>query len=103
MFRKSLSLLRLPRRGTVAAVLALSFPLLIGVAALALDGGLLYLQRRQAQSTADSGALAGAYALSKVPVSARPRARPSPSVHNSEFRSCRLRSLNHKRDRCRLQ
>ena len=65
MFRKSLSLLRLPRRGTVAAVLALSFPLLIGVAALALDGGLLYLQRRQAQLTADSGALAGAYALSQ--------------------------------------
>jgi hypothetical protein len=38
---------------------------IIGVTALTLDGGLLYLQRRQAQSAADSGALAGAYALTQ--------------------------------------
>jgi Flp pilus assembly protein TadG len=65
MLCRALSLAGLRRRGTVAAIVALTFPLLIGVAALALDGGLLYLQRRQAQSTADAGALAGAYALSQ--------------------------------------
>jgi len=50
-------------RGTVAALTALLMPAVVGVMALTLDGGLLYLQRRQAQSTADAAALAGAYAL----------------------------------------
>jgi Putative Flp pilus-assembly TadE/G-like len=36
---------------------------IIGVTAVGLDGGLLFLQRRQAQSIADSAALAGAYAM----------------------------------------
>ncbi len=49
------------RRGTVAAVVALLTPVVVGVTALTLDGGLLYLQRRQAQSIADAAALAGAY------------------------------------------
>ena len=52
-----------PRRGTVAALVALLLPVVVGVMALSLDGGLLYLQRRQAQSTADAAALAGAYQL----------------------------------------
>jgi Flp pilus assembly protein TadG len=52
-----------PRRGTVAVVVAMVLPLLVGVLAVALDGGLLYLQRRQAQSVADAAALAGAYQL----------------------------------------
>jgi len=51
------------RRGTVAAMTALLMPAVIGVLAVALDGGLLYLQRRQAQSIADAAALAGAYAF----------------------------------------
>jgi Flp pilus assembly protein TadG len=38
-------------------------PVVVGVMALALDGGLMYLQRQQAQSTADAAALAGAYQL----------------------------------------
>lgn len=50
-----------PRRGTVAAVVALLTPVVVGVSALTLDGGLMYLQRRQAQSIADAAALAGAY------------------------------------------
>ncbi len=56
---------RLPssRDGTVAALVAIAMPLLIGVMALGLDGSLLYLQRRQAQSIADGAALAGAYQL----------------------------------------
>ncbi|HZW30874.1 MAG TPA: pilus assembly protein TadG-related protein [Isosphaeraceae bacterium] len=46
----------------VMALVAVFMPVIIGVMALALDGGLLYLQRRQAQSVADAAALAGAYA-----------------------------------------
>jgi hypothetical protein len=38
-------------------------PVVVGVMAVSLDGGLLYLQRRQAQSVADAAALAGAYQL----------------------------------------
>src|SRR5262249_36379738 len=53
------------RRGTVAVLVALLLPVIIGVTALGLDGGLLILQRRQAQSIADSAALAGAYSLYK--------------------------------------
>jgi len=45
-------------------MVALTLPVIVGVAALALDGGLLFVQRRQAQSAADGAALAGAYALS---------------------------------------
>jgi Flp pilus assembly protein TadG len=55
---------RSSRRGSVSVVVALTLPIVLGVAALGLDAGLLYLQRRQAQSAADAGALAGAYALS---------------------------------------
>jgi Flp pilus assembly protein TadG len=51
------------RRGTVTALVAVLMPVMIGVTAVGLDGGLLFLQRRQAQSTADAAALAGAYAL----------------------------------------
>jgi hypothetical protein len=38
-------------------------PVMIGVTALGLDAGLLFVQRRQAQSIADSAALAGAYVI----------------------------------------
>jgi Flp pilus assembly protein TadG len=51
------------RRGTVAVLVALLLPLVVGTLALTLDGGLLYVQRRQAQSVADAAALAGAYQL----------------------------------------
>jgi hypothetical protein len=54
---------KLARAGNVAAVVALCLPVVIGVMALGLDAGMMYLQRRQAQSAADSAALAGAYAL----------------------------------------
>jgi hypothetical protein len=53
------------RRGTVAVLVALLLPVIIGVTAIGLDGGLLFLQRRQAQSISDAAALAGAYALYK--------------------------------------
>jgi Flp pilus assembly protein TadG len=55
---------RVPRRGMVVVLMAMLLPLLIGTMALALDGGMLYLQRRQAQTAADAAALAGAYSYS---------------------------------------
>jgi Flp pilus assembly protein TadG len=51
------------RRAMVAVLAGLMLPVIVGLMALSLDGGLMYLQRRQAQSTADAAALAGAYAL----------------------------------------
>ena len=51
------------RRGTVAVLVALLMPVIIGVTAVGLDAGMLFLQRRQAQSIADAAALAGAYAI----------------------------------------
>ena len=49
---------KLERRGTVAVTVALLLPVVIGVTALSLDGGMLFLQRRQAQSIADAAASA---------------------------------------------
>jgi hypothetical protein len=63
MIRKTFFWLKPVMRGTVASLVALSLPVIVGVAALGLDGGLLFLHRRQAQSAADGAALAGAYAL----------------------------------------
>jgi Flp pilus assembly protein TadG len=51
------------RRGMVVVLVALLLPVVVGTMALALDAGVLYLQRRQAQSTADAAALAGAYTM----------------------------------------
>ena len=50
-------------RGTVATLVALSLPVLIGVAALGLDAGLLFVQRRQAQTIAEAVSIAAAYQL----------------------------------------
>ncbi len=51
------------RRGLTMALAALLMPVVVGAMALALDCGVMYLQRRQAQTAADAAALAGAYAL----------------------------------------
>jgi Flp pilus assembly protein TadG len=55
---------RIGRRGMVVVLVAMMLPIIIGTMALALDGGVLYLQRRQAQTAADAAALAGAYSYS---------------------------------------
>jgi hypothetical protein len=47
----------------VLVMAAVLLPVVVGVMALALDGGLMYLQRQRAQSVADAAALAGAYQL----------------------------------------
>ncbi len=51
------------RRGMVLVMAAVLLPVVVGVMALALDGGLMYLQRQKAQSVADAAALAGAYQM----------------------------------------
>ncbi len=50
-------------RGNVLVVGAATLPLLLGAVALSVDSVNLTLARRQLQRTADSGALAGAYAI----------------------------------------
>jgi Flp pilus assembly protein TadG len=56
--------LRKPRAGMVVILVATMLPIIIGTMALALDGGMLYLERQQAQTAADAAALAGAYTYS---------------------------------------
>src|SRR5262245_44061548 len=51
---------RSPRRGTVTVLVAVCLVALLGVVALALDGGALMTERRHAQATADAAALAAA-------------------------------------------
>ncbi len=48
------------RRGVVAVLVAASLVVVLGIAAIALDGGLLINERRRVQSTADAAALAAA-------------------------------------------
>jgi hypothetical protein len=49
---------RLPRNGAVIPLVAVSLLALLGVLAIALDGGLLLTERRHAQGVADAAALA---------------------------------------------
>ena len=58
------------RRGTVGAWVALMLVMLLGVTALTIDMGFLWVLRNRLQSTADASALAGASQLTKTPDSA---------------------------------
>src|SRR4051794_40204868 len=51
------------RRGVVATLVAISLVAILGVVAIALDGGLLLDNKRQVQSAADAAALAAASEL----------------------------------------
>ena len=67
------------RRGAVLALVVLAIPVLVGVAALAIDLGILYVARSEAQRTADAAALAGAsayldYSAEDSPTAARDNA-----------------------------
>lgn len=53
-------------RGQTMIQLALMLVVLLGLAALAIDLGSGYLERRRMQNAADAGALAGAYSLCKA-------------------------------------
>ena len=62
-FLKWLNRLRQSERGNVLILGAAAMPLMIGSAALAVDTIQLSLWKRQLQRAADSGAIAGAYAM----------------------------------------
>ena len=49
-----------PRRGNVLVLVAVCLPVMLAIAALALDGGLLLTERRHAQAVADAAARAAA-------------------------------------------
>lgn len=57
---------RLSEKGQIIVILALGMVAIIGITALAVDGTLLYNQRRTDQNTADSAALAGAGAAAQI-------------------------------------
>lgn len=53
-------------KGQILIILALAMVAIIGITALAVDGGMVYSERRTDQSTADSAALAGAGAAAQL-------------------------------------
>ena len=53
----------LNERGQTLVIIALFMVAVVGMAALVLDGGHAYAQRRRMQNAADAGALAGAREL----------------------------------------
>src|SRR5947209_1931009 len=48
------------RRGSVTAEVAVLTPVLVGIMAFAVDGGMLFQEKRKAQAAADAAALAAA-------------------------------------------
>jgi hypothetical protein len=54
------------RRGAIAVKVAFCMPVFVGIVAMAVDGGLLFDKRRQAQSAADAAAMAAACELYKT-------------------------------------
>ncbi len=53
------------QQGSSSLLMAFAVIVLLGMAALAIDGGMLYLQRRMAQNAADAASLAGALAIAQ--------------------------------------
>ncbi|MHA2403066.1 MAG: pilus assembly protein TadG-related protein, partial [Candidatus Kariarchaeaceae archaeon] len=56
---------RYGEHGQIAVLMVFAVVALFGAAALSIDGGLLYFQRRAAQSAADNAAMTGALAIAK--------------------------------------
>jgi hypothetical protein len=52
-------------QGQITILMLVAVIALIGVATLAIDGGMLYLERREAQSAADNAAMSGALAVTR--------------------------------------
>lgn len=52
-------------QGQITVIMLIAVIALLGVATLAIDGGMLYLERREAQSAADNAAMSGALALTR--------------------------------------
>src|ERR1041385_2163471 len=51
------------RNGNVLLTLGLALPVLVGFLGMGVETGVWYVERRQVQTQADAGALAGAYSL----------------------------------------
>ena len=60
--------MRKHKAGQSIVLLAAGFLFLFALLAIGVDGGMLYVDRRQLQNVADAGALAGAYALESLPL-----------------------------------
>src|SRR5262245_55858436 len=56
---------RARRRGVVAVCVAICLTLIVGIAAISVEGGALYLQLRSVRKTADAAAMAAACDLFK--------------------------------------
>ena len=54
--------------GQALVIFALSFTALFGLVVVGIEGGMMYVDRRQLQNAADAAALAGAYALESLPL-----------------------------------
>ena len=54
-------------KGQIIILLAVGIVILLGFTALAIDGGMVFFDRRSAQNAADASALAGGYELAKNP------------------------------------
>src|ERR1700687_1395550 len=65
MFLQRSQVSRSKRRGAIVLFVAVCLTVLLGVVAIALDGGVLLTERRPAQATADAAALAAASDLYK--------------------------------------
>ena len=60
--------MRKHKAGQSIVLLAAGFLFLFALLAIGVDGGMLYVDRRQLQNVADAGALSGAYALESLPL-----------------------------------
>ncbi len=56
------------KAGQTLVLFALSFTVLFGLMAVAIEGGMMFVDRRQLQNAADASALAGAYSLETLPL-----------------------------------
>lgn len=70
--------------GVVAVVVAVMLVMLLGLAAVAVDAGLLYAKRRAMQTAADAAALAGVRELPADPAAAREKADQYALVNESD-------------------
>lgn len=63
LHNRTKTFLRQSQRGQSIVIIAVGMIGLLGMAALAIDGGILFADRRHAQNAADAAALAGAFAI----------------------------------------
>ena len=74
------------RHGAVAVQVAICLTVLLGVAALAVDGGILMAERRHAQAAADAAALAAAVDLPHRFLAVhRDQGRPATNVGQANY------------------